>query len=72
MIDEIKSGRPVLLSFYLKNRNGHTAVAYYYRDDKGTKNDTFCVMTGWESPRTACSNVYSSTETWGALTRVRP
>jgi len=72
MIDEIKSGRPVLLSFYLKNKNGHTAVAYSYRDDKGTKNDTFCVMTGWESPRTACYNVYSSTETWGALTRVRP
>lgn len=73
IIDEIDAGRPTLLHFELKKqKGGHGAVVYEYRDNWFTSNDFVCVATGWQSPDISrCYNVTSPTEPWYAITRVR-
>ncbi|MEO8378277.1 MAG: C39 family peptidase [Acidobacteriota bacterium] len=72
LIDEINAGRPAMLSFTQNGgKVGHTVTVYGYTDASGTSNDTICTMWGWDSQITKCFNVYSSTDDWSYLTRVR-
>jgi len=72
IIDEVNAGRPSMLSFTQNGATvGHTVTVYGYSDAFGISNDTICTMWGWDSQITKCFNVYSSTEDWSYLTRVR-
>lgn len=73
IIDEVDAGRPSMLSFTQGGAKvGHTVTVYRYTDAFGTWNDTICTMWGWDTQIEKCFNVYSSTEDWSYLTRVRP